>query len=173
MYAVFHYGIMHSMKANMYWVQVGALLVGTVFAWTTAVVDFLRFYQAEGTLFKINDCLYPNPVTTPCFYGAIAFAIALVWAISLLKKEGEMRRKSEKHLSWLLMAGTAFAWTSFGRLAYNFYTALPGQGIGCSGVPTTSPFLTPCFFGATLFLIALIVSLVILAKEAKSEAPVV
>ena len=157
----------------MYLIQVVALLVGTVFAWTTAVVDFLRFYQAEGTLFKINDCLYPNPVTTPCFYGAIAFAIAFVWAISLLKKEGEIRRKSEKHLSWLLIAGTIFAWTSFGRLAYNFYTALPGQGIGCSGVPTTSPFLTPCFFGATLFLIALIISLVTLVKEAKSQSPVI
>lgn len=161
------------MKSNIYLVQVGALLVGTVFAWTTAVVDFLRFYQAEGTLFKINDCLYPNPVTTPCFYGAIAFAIAFAWAISLLKKEGEARTKSEKYLAGLLIAGTIFAWTSFGRLAYNFYTALPGQGIGCSGVPTTSPFLTPCFFGATLFLISLLISLIILKKEAKSEAPVV
>lgn len=161
------------MTANMYLVQVGALLVGTVFAWTTAVVDFLRFYQAEGTLFKINDCLYPNPVTTPCFYGAIAFALAFAWAIMILKKEGEARRKSEKHLSWLLIAGTIFAWTSFGRLAYNFYTALPGQGVGCSGVPTANPFTTPCFFGAALSLIALIISLVILSKEAKSQEPVI
>ena len=156
------------MMTKMYGVQVGALLVGTVFAWTTAIVDFLRFYQAEGTLFKINDCLYPNPVTTPCFYGAIAFAIAFAWAIVILKKDGEARSTSEKHLMWLLAAGTAFAWTSFGRLAYNFYTALPGQGIGCSGVPTTNPFITPCFFGATLFLIALIVSLVILNREVRS-----
>jgi len=161
------------MKTNMYWVQVGALLVGTFFAWTTAVVDFLRFYQAEGTLFKINDCLYPNPVTTPCFYGAIAFAIALGWAILILKKEGEMRRKSEKYLSWLLIAGTIFAWTSFGRLVYNFYTALPGQGIGCSGVPTANPFTTPCFFGATLFLIALIISLVILASKISSTCGII
>lgn len=161
------------MTAKKYGVQVGVLLVGTVFAWTTAVVDFTRFYQTEGTLFKINDCVYPNPVTTPCFYGAIAFVVALVWAISLLKKEGEVRVKSEKHLSWLLIAGTIFAWTSFGRLAYNFYTALPGQGIGCSGVPTASPFLTPCFFGATLFLVALVISLITLAKEAKSRAPVI
>jgi hypothetical protein len=71
------------------------------------------------------------------------------------------------------MAGTIFAWTSFGRLAYNFYIALPGQGIGCSGVPTANPFVTPCFFGATLFLIALVVSLIILTKEAKSQVPVV
>lgn len=156
------------MTAKLYWVQVGALLVGTVFAWTTAVVDFLRFYEAEGTLFKVNDCLYPNPVTTPCFYGAIAFAVALVWAISLTKKEGEVRIKSEKYLALFLTAGTIFAWTSFGRLAYNFYTALPGSGIGCSGVPTANPFITPCFFGSVLFLIALIISFIILAKEAKS-----
>ena len=153
------------MTSKMYYAQVLTLLIGTVFAWTTAVVDFLRFYQTEGTLFKIADCVYPNPVTTPCFYGAIAFAIALVWAILLLKKEGEVRVRSEKHLSWLLTAGTIFAWSSFGRLAYNFYTALPGQGVGCSGVPTTNPFLTPCFFGSVLFLASLIVALGILRKE--------
>lgn len=161
------------MTSGIYKVQIFALTIGTVFAWTTAVVDFLRFYQTEGTLFKIADCVYPNPVTTPCFYGAIAFAIALVWAISLLKKEGEARAKSEKYLAGLLVAGTVFAWTSFGRLAYNFYTALPGQGIGCSGVPMENPFVTPCFIGSVLFLLALIVSLVILNKEAKSEAPVI
>jgi len=158
------------MMTKIYWVQAGALLIGTVFAWTTAVVDFLRFYEAEGTLFKLADCAYPNPVTTPCFYGAIAFAVALVWSIRLLKKEGEVRRKSEKHLMYLLVAGTIFACTSFGSLAYNFYTALPGQGIGCSGVPTVSPFTTPCFFGASLFLLGLIVSLVILRKEVKSDS---
>ncbi|OHA83759.1 MAG: hypothetical protein A2481_00665 [Candidatus Yonathbacteria bacterium RIFOXYC2_FULL_47_9] len=161
------------MIAKMYWIQTGALLVGTVFAWTTAVVDFLRFYEAEGTLFKINDCLYPNPVTTSCFYGAIAFAVALVWAISLVKKEGEVRAKSEKYLVGFLVAGTIFAWTSFGRLVYNFYTALPGAGVGCSGVPAASPFVTPCFFGSMLFFIALVVSFITLAKEAKSEAPVI
>lgn len=153
----------------MYWVQATALLGGTVFAWTTAVVDFLRFYNAEGTLFKLEDCIYPNPVTTPCFYGAIAFAIALAWSIALLKKEGETRRNSEKYLMILLSAGTIFAWSSFARLAYNFYTALPGQGVGCSGVPAANPFITPCFFGSTLFLIALIISISIFFTDRSSE----
>ncbi|MHB1118407.1 MAG: hypothetical protein ACYCZ7_02725 [Minisyncoccota bacterium] len=161
------------MTAKIYWVQAGVLLSGTVFAWTTVAVDLLRFYQVEGTLFKIVDCVYPNPVTTPCFYGAIAFMVALVWAGLLLKKEGEVRRKSEKYLSGLLIAGTIFAWISFARLAYNFYTALPGQGIGCSGVPTANPFVTPCFFGAALFLVAFVVSLMILTKEAKSQTSVI
>lgn len=153
------------MTSKMYYIQVFTLLVGTVFAWTTAVVDFLRFYEAEGTLFKIADCVYPNPVTTPCFYGAIAFAVALVWAVSLLKKEGEVRVKDEKYLAGFLAAGTIFAWASFGRLAYNFYTALPGQGVGCSGVPTASPFTTPCFIGSMLFLVSLVAAIGILWRE--------
>lgn len=155
------------MTSKIYWVQALALLGGMVFAWTTVTVDFLRFYNTEGTLFKLDDCIYPNPVTTPCFYGAIAFVIAFVWAVSLLKKESEARSKSEKYLVAFLSAGTIFAWSNFSLLAYKFYTALPGEGVGCSGVSATSPFSTPCFYGSVLFLICLVISLCILRKERK------
>jgi len=166
------HGTIADMIVGIYKMQAFALLVGTVFAWTTAIVDFSRFYQVEGTLFKINDCLYPNPITTPCFYGAIAFAVALIWALALLKKEGEARRKSEKYLMIFLSSGTIFAWKSFARLAYNFYTALPGEGVGCSGAPVSNPFATPCFYGSVLFLLALVVSITIFVKDRASESTV-
>lgn len=151
---------------NWYIVHIFVLIIGTVFSWTTVVVDFLRFYENEGTIFKITDCLYPNPVTTPCFYGAFAFAGALAWAIAIAKKEGEAQRRGEKNLMMFLIAGTLFAWGNFTLLLYRFYTALPGEGVGCSGVPASSPFSTPCFYGSVLFLLALMVSLVILRKKA-------
>lgn len=152
----------------MYWLQVGALFVGTIFAWTVNVIDFMRFFRAEGTILKINNCLFPNPVTTPCFWGAIAFAVAFVWAVWLVGKEDVVRKKSQKFLMVFLSAGTAFAWSNFGILAYHFYTALPGQGVGCSGVPASSPFLTPCFYGSMLFLVSLVVSIIIRTKERES-----
>lgn len=152
---------------KIYWIQVYALLVGMLFSWTTVVFDFARFYRSEGTLLKINNCLFPNPVTTPCFYGAIAFMVAFVWSVWLVGKDDEIRKKSQKALMIFLSSGTIFAWTNFSILAYKFYTALPGQGVGCSGVPASSPFATPCFYGSALFLLALIVSIVIRAKERK------
>lgn len=161
---------MLNMVTKIYWVQAVTLLGGTVFAWTTVIVEFIRFYNTEGTIFKISDCAYPNPVTTACFYGAIAFAVAFVWAFKLLKKDDDTRRKSEKRLMLFLIAGAVFAWTNFGRLVYDFYTALPGQGIGCSGVPAESPFATACFYGAMLFLTALIVSIVIIYKDRQSTS---
>ncbi len=153
------------MRTKLYFIQVGVLLAGTVFSWMTALVDFMRFYENEGTLLKIKDCVYPNPVTPLCFYGAIAFAVALTVSVALLKKEGEVRFHLEKRLAMFLTAGTIFAWSNFGLLLYYFYTALPGQGVGCSGVPTSTPFATPCFYGSILFLTVLLVSLVILRTE--------
>lgn len=149
----------------MYWAQVYALLLGMIFAWTTIVFDFISFYETEGTLLKINDCLYPNPVTTACFYGAIAFTVAFIWSVLIIGKEVEVRKKSEKHLMYLLIAGSIFAWSNFGFLVYRFYTALPGQGVGCSGVPASSPFTTACFYGSMIFLIALVVSIILFVKD--------
>lgn len=156
------------MMLKIYWIQAFTLFVGMIFAWTTIVVDFMRFFRSEGTLLKVTDCLFPNPVTTPCFYGAIAFMIAFAWAVFLVGKEDKTRKSGQKFLMVFLSAGTTFAWSNFSILAYDFYTALPGEGVGCSGVPASSPFLTPCFYGSMLFLLALIVSIVIQRKEKHS-----
>ena len=45
---------------------------GPVIARSTVLLAFIRFYRAQGTLLKITNCRFPNPISTPCFYGAIA-----------------------------------------------------------------------------------------------------
>jgi len=148
------------MNKKVYITQSFFLFAGTVFAWTTIANDFIRFYGEEGTLLKIADCVYPNPVTTACFYGAIAFLTAFVWSLKILQNEDEQkRRKSQVWLVWFLLAGVIFAWTNFGIQIFDFYTALPGEQVSCSGVPMDSPYLTPCFYGSTIFLLSFIASL--------------
>lgn len=56
------------------------LLTGTLWAWGNTLRDLVRFYGFEGTLFKVADCVIPNPFTQPCLYGAIGFLVAFVWS---------------------------------------------------------------------------------------------
>ncbi|MBI4090505.1 MAG: hypothetical protein HY422_00605 [Candidatus Komeilibacteria bacterium] len=139
-----------------FFVQSLVLLGGTVFAWYTISIDYRRFYDIEGTIFKVVDCRFPNPVTTPCFYGAWAFLIAFIWSIAVIrKKEEAAQKRQEKYLVWFLVAGTLFAW---GNFAYGFFKFVANQGkpvIGCSGQLVGDPFGTPCFYGAVLFLLSL------------------
>ncbi|MFH1111575.1 MAG: hypothetical protein V1712_00700 [Patescibacteria group bacterium] len=144
------------------------LLIGTIFAWYTVYTDFTRFYVVEGELFKIKDCIIPNPVTTPCFYGAFAFLIAFFWSLYIIKFVDEKRKMHQQRLSWLLIASTLFAWGNFGYTLYKFWLSKGAPIIGCSGVLSTSPWTTPCFIGAAIFLAALIVSLIISKKSRKS-----
>lgn len=136
------------------------LLGGTVFAWYTVYRDFSLFYGYEGTIFKIKDCYIPNPVTTPCFYGAFAFFAALVWSLKINTRDPEAHARGQKYLTLFLIACVIFAWANFTIQAVRFFaTANIGEvGISCSGIPTTNPFATPCFIGAAIFLFALIIS---------------
>jgi len=66
----------------------------------------------------------------------------------------------------LLLGGTIFAWTNF-ALELNRWLEKKACTTGCS-VGLTNPFLTPCFYGAIGFLIALILSAVMLKRYGKS-----
>lgn len=156
------------MKLLAHWLraQTALLAAGTAFSWYTVIVDFRRFYSYEGTLFKIKDCIVPNPVTTPCFYGAIGFAVALVWSIAILRKNDEAKRRV--HQMWMtlfLLGGTIFGSVNTGLVLWRFYTPHEGLAIGCSGIPTTNPFTTPCFIGTMLYLLSLIAALVAWRKS--------
>ncbi len=118
---------------------------GTIFAWYTVFSDFYRFQRIYGTIFRIENCSIPNPLTTPCFYGAIAFVIALILSI----------KKMEKPLYFLIIGGTIFAWSNFGYEVYKFY-ATTGIKTSCAGIITDNVFTTPCFYGAFIYLLALI-----------------
>ncbi|PIR43081.1 hypothetical protein COV24_04595 [candidate division WWE3 bacterium CG10_big_fil_rev_8_21_14_0_10_32_10] len=141
------------------------LFVGILVAFYSVYQDFVRFYGFEGTLFKIKDCIVPNPVITPCFWGAWAFLISLIWSLKNIKiKETEKRLKQTKYLLWFLMGGTMFAWTNFSLELIKFINAGGGEIVGCSGALVTNPFLTPCFYGSALFLTAMIVAFILKSK---------
>ena len=48
---------------------IGFLTAGAAIAWSTVALASIRFYRAEGTLLKVTNCRFPNPITTPYFYG--------------------------------------------------------------------------------------------------------
>ena len=152
-------------------VQTIILALGIAVAWFSVIGDFNRFYQTEGTIFKIANCTYPNPVTTPCFYGAIAIVITFIWSFRLWRKQ-ELLLSSQKYLMWLLCAGTAFAWTNFGLSWYRFTQATSGGSFTCSGVPMANPFLTPCFFGSVLFSAAFITAAYIFFTLTSTKAKI-
>jgi hypothetical protein len=62
----------------------------------------------------------------------------------------------------VLLLGTIFAWTNFVIELVN-WMGKKSCGLGCSS--GTNPFVTPCFYGAIFFLVAFILSAVILKKS--------
>ncbi len=148
-----------------YLIQAFVLFVGTIVSWLAVNNDFARFYGLEGTIFKIENCITPNPILTPCFYGAIGFFGALGFSLLLLKKERiDQKFLHEKYLSWFLFGGTIFGFSNFTKIYLDYFH---GSQIGCSGSPMTNPFLTPCFYGSVIFLLSFLTSCVILWKEKK------
>lgn len=149
------------------------LLAGTLFAWFTIYIDFSRFFTYGGGWFVFSGTMFPHPATTSCFYGGFAFLIGFIWSIRIWKIANMARRVRQ----WLLLtsfliAGVIFAWTNAGLQIFKFYTAVPGEGVSCSGVPISNPFMTPCFIGASLFLASLILSIFVyrfLHQEIKGD----
>jgi hypothetical protein len=133
---------------------------GTLFAWTTVLADFRRFFQAGGALERFTGTTYPHPALTPCFYGAILFLVALAWAVTLPAEPPERRRRAVRQLTGMLVLGTLFAWGNFGYELYRYYQPHAGPYLSCSGTVAAHPVYTPCFVGALIYLTALVVALV-------------
>ncbi|MFH0987351.1 MAG: hypothetical protein V1841_00440 [Patescibacteria group bacterium] len=64
----------------------------------------------------------------------------------------------------ILLSGTLFAWYNFFVELVNWLKDSPCQS--CA-VGLVNPFLTPCFYGAIFFTIALVLSSIILKKFSK------
>ena len=154
------------MKVILY-IQSLILSGGVVFAWFTVFGDFGRFFNAGHTITTLTGCTPPNPLITPCFYGAIAFLIALGWSINILLANDNKKARSQKKLNYLLIAGTLFAWGNVAYEFYKFFKATTEEYIGCSGQLVSHPFETACFIGASIYLLALITSLIILKINKK------
>ena len=84
---------------------IGAFL-GVCVSWYATITNFIAFYNIEGTIFKIKDCVLPNPIVTPCFWGAVAFIVTLYFSYKLLKKHNP---KHEKYLHKRLFLRLLFA----------------------------------------------------------------
>lgn len=137
---------------------------GALFAWYTVIQDFIRFFDIEGTVFRIKDCAFPNPVTTPCFWGAVAFVVALLASIAIMRNNAlTAQYRGYKKLVLFLFAGNVFAWSNAIYGIVDFYKHKDaGPVIGCSGLLVANPFMTPCFWGSVLFLLSLVASIVTL-----------
>lgn len=159
------------MKKILPYLQTLILLGGVVFAWYTVFGDFHRFFGAGYTITQFKNCGTPNPLATPCFYGAIMFIVALAWSlIILIAADASKNVKSQKYLMWLLLAGTLFAWGNFAYQMYKYYAPHIGPYIGCSGIPLKHPIYTPCFTGTMIYLAAFVVSLIFLKMMKRDEA---
>lgn len=159
------------MRNNLLKLQVAVLALGTAFAWITLVLDYRRFFAAGGHALELSGCIVANPIATPCFYGALAFLAALVWSVAVLRAKPDRALHTERGLQWLLAAGTLFAWGNFGYEVYRFLQPVAGTSpYSCPPGAAANPLLAPCFYGALLFLTALVISLLIL-RARKTSAP--
>lgn len=124
------------------------------------MTEFSQFYTLEGTLFKLQNCIVPNPVTTACFWGAVAFVVGFVWVAVMLRKP--LVEKPSKKLWWFLLACTLFAWGNFARQLW-LYTYKPGSSGQCFA--GTGPWQSACFYGSVLFLLTFIASTIFVYKK--------
>lgn len=131
------------------------LIVGIAVAFFAIYQDFMRFYQIEGVWFKFKDCETIHPFLTPCFWGGWAFVGAYIWVVLIYTKK--LQNQLTK-LVWFLMGGVIFAWSSFANELYKYSEARGQEYVGCSGAIVSNPFLTPCFYGSVLFLLALVIA---------------
>jgi hypothetical protein len=130
------------------------LLFGILVSWTATIKAFINFYNIEGTIFKIKDCLIPNPVVTPCFWGSLAFFLAAIWAYKLKNKES---LRKENYFLYFMAGSFVFAWSNF-VIELIGVTPKPGSIIAPCPATTSSPFTGACFFGSILFTFSLILT---------------
>ncbi len=151
------------MNRTMLKFQVTVLAIGTGFSWITLVFDYRRFFSSGGHVLNISGCAVANPAITPCFYGALAFLAAFTWAWTILRSAPEAVVKRQRGLQLLLAAGTVFAWGNFAYEVYRFMQPQPAtSAFSCpAGEAAVNPLMTPCFYGALIFLVALVVSILI------------
>lgn len=148
------------MKRTLLKIQVAVLTIGTGFSWITLVLDYRRFFASGGHVLALSGCAVTNPLITPCFYGALAFLAAFVWAIAILRSPPAAVLKRQRSLQVLLASGTVFAWGNFAYEVYRFMQPHPASSaFSCpAGEAVVNPLMTPCFYGALIFLTALVVS---------------
>lgn len=154
---------MKFISKNAYVLRVILLLAGIAVSWVAVINSFVNFYNVEGTIFKIKDCLIPNPITTPCFWGALAFLGGTMWAYKLHKNSNI---KKEKYFFYFITFCILFAWSNF-AIELRGVTPKPGAIIAPCPAAPYGPFLSPCFFGSILFTLTFLLNFYVLKKSSK------
>ncbi len=133
------------------------LLGGTLFSWYHTALLFKKFFVYHDSLLQVTNCIVPNPIATPCFYGAVAFFGALVWAGLITYG---VFPTSFVWLRRFLVFGILFAATVLVYEGMEFYQVIaPTVSVSCS--PGTHPLSTPCFGGLLFFSAAYVIARVI------------
>ncbi len=157
------------MEKKYSYLEAIVLFIGTIYAWSILYGDFQRFFQSGGTLFSFVTKPIAHPALTPCFYGAFFFLIAFIWSLYIIKI-GDVAKaiKQKEYLLILLIGGTIFSWSSNSLNVYKWIKAGGEEFVGCTGLMSSNPFITPCFVGAGLFAVAMIIA-IIAYKDQKGE----
>lgn len=135
------------MMRIVYYVQMFVLLGGVLFAWNVVSNDIARGF---------------DPLKVMCFYGAIGLSIAFLGSTYILCLKGKIRGLWQKYLTWLLGAGALFGWGNWSYVAYELWSGKPCPS-ACPAT-VTNPFLTPCFYGASIYLVAFLIALFLLYR---------
>lgn len=131
------------------------LVGGAIFAWTTVLTNFSKFYIISHTLFVAKSFGVTNPALTPCFWGSIGFLVAIFWAYKLLAN-----KHTQQYFTWFLVGCNIFAWSVFASEVVRYMRSATGTLVTCSGT-VTSPLGSSCFVGALFFSAALLTSLLV------------
>ncbi|MFA5070083.1 MAG: hypothetical protein WC528_02275 [Patescibacteria group bacterium] len=71
------------------------LLAGMIFAWTNFSIELVDWLNKKSCTTGCSVGL-KNPFLTPCFYGAICFAIAFALSAVILRKFLKERKEYQK-----------------------------------------------------------------------------
>lgn len=131
------------------------LLGGAMIAWSALIPMMTNFYALYGTFWHFNDCIIPNPLTTACLYGSLAFLVALYWSLIVFQTPTP---RSERYLRNFLLFCVIFGGSVLTLEAAQYYKFI-ATPISVSCNPGASPFGTPCFYGTIAYILAFITSI--------------
>lgn len=144
---------------SLLFIQTLLLFCGTLFAWSRLIVQLQNFQFVYGTLWRFRDCSIPNPLTTACFFGSVAFVVALLWSVKVWQTQ---EKNSERWLKNFLLFCVLFAFSVLCIEFVDYYKLFPSASVPISCSPGVAPWKTPCFFGFLFFTASYVTSIITL-----------
>ena len=142
--------------------QSGILFIGTIVAWTGLLNQLQAFHAQYGTYFRFVDCTTPNPLLTPCFFGSVAFLIALFWSVLAFQ---DAAKNHVRALRWFLLACVIFAASVFSYETAEYYKLFNPGAFSVTCAPGVPPFKTTCFYGLVAYIGAFITAIFVMRAK--------